>query len=277
MSSSTNDVYAILQTAVVLGVITLIFYAFLRPARPSATAAARQQQQTQQQGTRRQEKTGASIKTICTRSPPHLSVMSARITQAGGLNVLSDGMVAFRHNKVAAHESSLESTVQAKNRKERAKVLSNLLSGSDGAVSTPPVKGGAVVVAVPLADIACEKLRRVVYLLATYYSLLLIVTVDSSFKPKDMKSSLNRLRGNAEESSSYLAPDILPDHRVTASSSVTGRVAFVRQLQRIELVLDFDVEVKESLSRFGHRVIVYGVNYDKVTSESQSKLGNTLL
>ena len=162
------------------------------------------------------------------------------------------------------------------NRKERAKVLSNLLADSNGIISSPPVKGGSVVLAVPLPDIECEKLRRVVYLLATYYSLLLIVTVDSSFQPKDMKNVLSRLRGSAEDAT-YLAPEVLPDHRITASCSVTGRVAFVRQLQRIELVLDFDADVKENLSRFGYRVIIYGSSTDKKSSDSRSRLGVALL
>lgn len=42
-------------------------------------------------------------------------------------------------------------------------------------------------------------------------------------------------------------------------------------------MLDFDAEVKDSLSRFGHRVILYGANFDKTTSESQSQLGAALL
>lgn len=231
MSSSANSIQTIIQTAIVFGGITLLIYlAFLRSTRaqqPQGTRAGGQQQQqrtpqTVQRGTG-QEKDGASKKTVCSRVPPHLSEVSAKITQAGGTNVLSDGLIAFRHNKVASHESSLESSAQAKNRKDRARVLSNLLSGSDGAVSTPPAKGGAVVLAVPLSDIECEKLRRVVYLLANYYSLFLIVTVGSSFEPKDMKIILQRLRGPVDDDSGlHLAPEILPNHRVTASSSVTG-------------------------------------------------------
>lgn len=265
------------------GVITLfVYFALLRGRGGTPAAATRQRGGATPQGRPPQQqaagKSSAPIKSICTRVPPHLSEASSKITQAGGSNVLNDGMLAFRHSKVASHESSLSADQQMKNRKERAKVLSNLLADSNGVVSSPPVKGGAVVLAVPLEDIGCEKLRRVVYLLATYYSLLLIVTVDSSFQPKDMKNILSRLRGaDGDDNTTYLAPEILPDHRITASCSVTGRVAFVRQLQRIELVLDFDAEVKENLSRFGYRVILYGGAFEKGVSDSRSRLGVALL
>lgn len=261
------------------GVITLfVYFALLRGrggTAPAAGQGARQGRPTQQQ-VAAAAKSSAPLKSICTRVPPHLSEASSKITQAGGSNVLNDGMLAFRHSKAASHESSLSADLQMKNRKERAKVLSNLLADSNGVVSSPPVKGGTVVLAVPLEDIECEKLRRVVYLLATYYSLLLIVTVDSSFQPKNMKNILSRLRGG-DENATCLGPKILPDHRITASCSVTGRVAFVRQLQRIELVLDFNAEVKQNLSRFGYRVILYGSAFEKGVSDSRSQLGVALL
>ena len=282
MSTATNDFHAILQTAVMFGVITVILYLALLRGRGTTTTTASPDPvgtRRQAQGTLpSQDNPTIPKKSICTRMPPHLSNASSKIAHTGGSNVLSDGMVAFRHSKVASHESSLSADQQMKNRKERAKVLSNLLADSNGIVSSPPVKGGTVVLTVPLEDIECEKLRRVVYLLATYYSLLLIVTVDSSFQPKDIKNMVQRLRGSSEEdNTNHIAPDILPDHRITASCSVTGRVAFVRQLQRIELVLDFDAELKENLSRFGYRVILYGSTFEKGVSDSQSRLGVAVL
>ena len=280
-SSSSNEFQAILQTAIMFGVISIIVYfAVLRTTREAAAprasdgAVVSPQQQAQEQ-----EKPNAKPKILCSRVPPHLSESTAKITQTGGANILSDGMVAFRHIKAASHESSLSPEMQMTNRKERAKVLSNLLAESNGALSSPPAKGGSVVLTVPVDEIECEKSRRIVYLLATYYNLLLIVSVDSSFQPKDMKNLIQRLRGSEEgEPENYLSPEVLPDHRVTASCSVTGRVAFVRQLQRIELVLDFDAEVKDNLSRFGHRVILYGSNHEPgVSNTSRSRLGMALL
>jgi hypothetical protein len=56
--------------------------------------------------------------------------------------------------------------------------------------------------------------------------------------------------------------DVLPSHRIVAASTVAGRVAFVRQVQRVGLVVDFDPAVHEQLSRFGHKVMVY--DFDKL-------------
>lgn len=277
-ASSINDVNAIFQTAILFGVISfLVYFLLLRAPRNAPTGASDTAAGVAAPQGRQQEKPNAAIKELCSHTPPHLSECSSKITQTGGSNVLSDGVVAFRHSKAASHESSLSSETQMKNRKERAKVLSNLLAESSGTLLNPPAKGGSVVLAIPADDVECEKLRRIVYLLATYYNLLVVVTVDSSFQPKEMKDVLQRLRGSEKDEVNYLSPDILPGHRVTASCSVTGRVAFVRQLQRIDLVLDFDAEVKDSLSRFGHRVILYGSAYEQGISDCHSRLGVALL
>ena len=124
-------------------------------------------------------------------------------------------------------------------------------------------------------------------LLATYYNLLVLVAVPAAsegkeFTAEDRARAVQALRGgtsNDESShSQLLTPELLPLHRIVFTSTVTGRVAFVRQLQRIELVLDFDPEVKGLLSRFGHRVIVYGGDNDsRSNSSSVSKLGRALL
>jgi hypothetical protein len=269
MSSSIDDIGAMLQTAVFVGTITALLYFLVLRKRPNQLAPT-----AAQPAVRQAEKPASLPKSFCTRVPSHISEMSAKITHSGGSNVLSDGIVAFRHTKVASHEACLPPDLQMKNRKDRARILSNFLS--DTTVSSPPMKGGAVVVSVPVNELECLNLRRVLYLLATYYSLLVIVTVDPSFTPKDLKEILHKLRGSADEDS-YLAPEVLPDHRVTASSSVTGRVAFVRQLQRIELVLDYDEQVRDNLTRFGHRVILYGNTYDPGSSHSTSRLGTALL
>jgi len=49
---------------------------------------------------------------------------------------------------------------------------------------------------------------------------------------------------------------IIPRHRVVFSSSVAGRIAFVRQLCP-ELVIDFDISAKEQLKRFGFNILLY--------------------
>ena len=267
-SSTTNDFQAILQTAVLFGIVSIfVLWALLRSTRPGhrAPAANNRMGPTSQPADSVQ-------KSVCTRVPTHFfsdAGSGDKKAQAGGANVVLDGMLAFRYTKAAVYEASLSDEEQTKNRKDRVRVLSNLLM--DSAVSNPPVRGGSVVLAVPVQDVACPKLRRVVFLLASYYNLLLVVNVEAETKPDDLKYLRHRLRG-APEDANYLAPDVLPDHRILAAATATGRVALVRQLQRIDLVLDFESEVKDSLSRFGHRVILYGGE----SANGQSRLAAAL-
>ena len=273
----TDDLIGIVKTAVVFGAITVIIYLYLvrsKEANPTTIPALENPPsggRTEVEGL----KSKALQKSSPTRLPPHLSKPSSTITQFDGLNVLSDGIIAFRHTKGSTHEMALSAESQSKNRKDRARVLSSLLAVSNDSVSSPPSKGAILVLAIPVDDIECAKLRRVVYLLATYYNLLVIVSVCSSTKPVDLSSIRLRLRGTLRDHN-YIAPDVLPDHRISASSSTAGRVAFVRQLHRIELLIDFDEEVKGSLSRFGHRVILYGGTQKKNCSECSSRLGFAL-
>jgi hypothetical protein len=98
-----------------------------------------------------------------------------------------------------------------------------------------------------------------------------IIAVDAKTTEKDQVRLIAQLRGSGDG----LTAEVLPDHRIIFASTVAGRVAFVRQMQRIELVLDFDPEVKTLLSRFGHKVVVYGQNVG--WSASGSRLGEDLL
>merc|ERR1711862_262727 len=52
---------------------------------------------------------------------------------------------------------------------------------------------------------------------------------------------------------------LLPPHRVTLTSTVKGRIAFVRQLAGTQLVLDYDENVTNELTRFGFRVLTINV------------------
>jgi hypothetical protein len=261
----------------IIGLVSVAIYFFvirpLLPTRPRDAAQANRQPRPVQAQPKQVER--------CQRVPSHVSAHSARIAVRGGANLLSDGVVAFRHSKASCYEQSAcdNETVLA-NRKERARVLSRLLegertatSGGSSAATAPPSKGSVVVVSVPEDDVDCAKLRRVIYLLGTHYNLFVILAVHSSESSReDRKKLIQRLRG--ETSSSLLPVDVIPDHRIVAASTVTGRIAFCRQLQKTELVLDYDSEVKSMLGRFGHRVIVYGKNYE---NNQCSKLGSALL
>lgn len=224
----------------------------------------------------------------CQRVPPHVSPESAKIAVNGGSNILVDGIVAFRNSKAACEDEMLTKEQMSENRKDLARVLSRLLSGADGSgtsISAPPSKGSNVVVSFKLSDVGCEKLRRVLYLLATFYNLFAIVVVQNNeqFEWKEREDVIARLRGcdklssiDSTSSREPLSSNVLPSHRVVAATSVTGRVAFVRQLERIDLVLDFEDEVKDLLTRFGHKVYVYS-KVEMSCVSGVSTLGNALL
>lgn len=252
----------------------------------------------------------AASQSVSSVIPIHVSAASARIAISGGFNVLTgDGLVAFRHAKAFATEQSLSTDQQAANRKERARILSRLMNG-DGTLTTPPNKGTTMVISIPVNlsqetketnEDCATKLRRVLYLLGTYYNvfILLAVTPDTADalasltyqKEQELREKMiKRLRGDDEDGSIIndsesspdkqqiatrsLSADVIPDHRIILSTTVTGRVAFVRQLHRVELVLDFDPEVRNLLSRFGHKVIVYGQSTQQNGVSSKSEDGS---
>ena len=222
---------------------------------------------------------------ICRRVPSHVSLSSAKIAVNGGSNVLVDGIVAFRHTKAFFEEPSITEEQLRENRKDRAILFSKLLDDS----SSPPSKGSTVVVSFQLKDVGCSHLRRVLYLLGTSYSLFIIIVVieNSDFEGVERENVILRLRGESTQEThenddvigtkvEILDENVLPTHRIIASNSVAGRVAFVRQLQRIELMVDFELEVKQLLSRFGHRVIFYGKENNDLPTGC-SKLGGMLI
>ena len=184
-----------------------------------------------------------------TRTPPHMASASAA-KKVGALS--SEGMLHFRHCSAAGYESLTfsEETITA-NRKERARLLSRIL-GLDKSTPPPP-RGSTVVVSIPSKEIECSMLRRVLYLLSTYFNLVVILSV--SDKSAKVDSLLSQLRGT---NASDLPKEVLADHRIIVAQSLAGRIALVRQLGKVEFVLEFDEEVRSQLSRFGFRVLVYG-------------------
>jgi len=118
--------------------------------------------------------------------------------------------------------------------------------------------------------VECDKLRRILFLLATYYNLLVIInfppiTEEKENNDNDISAVIEKLRG--ERTMDLLPENVLPSHRILASQSVIGRIAVVRQLGKVEFVLDFDEEMKQALNRFGYRVCVYG----KVLQDSKKQ------
>ena len=209
-----------------------------------------------------------------TRCPPHMSPASSRYLDTGGISLLSDGLLPFRHSRAAAYEQALvktDSNTVAKNRKDRARVLARVLALDGAGMTSPPSRGATVVVSIPSTDVGCDKLRRALYLLSTHFNTMLILSnVTPDVTDSDVDEMVTKLRGS---DLTALPADVLPRHRIVAAQSITGRIAFVRQLGRVEFVLDFDEEMRSQLGRFGYRVLVYGND----SSNGGSSLGNALI
>jgi hypothetical protein len=107
-------------------------------------------------------------------------------------------------------------------------------------------------------------IAKVLSNLASNYTLLLIVQVDSDKKNISTTSftSTQQLEDDIVQkvrglvASSLLDEVKLPSHRILLSSSSTGRIALVRQLATVEIVVDFDPTVQDQLERFGYKVAV---------------------
>lgn len=188
----------------------------------------------------------------CQAKPSHV-VTSISATGLGGSNVIlsESGLVAFSHTQAA---SVVALDAAAAVRQERAKILSRLCAG--GGVSPPPSKGSTLVLSISQADMNhADTLRRVLYALGTFYNLVVIVAVgdgSSSKSEKDLKSSL--VEQLLQSTDTRLTEQVLPLHRVILASTVTGRVALVRQLNKVAMVVDWDPEVETQLKRFGYKV-----------------------
>jgi hypothetical protein len=272
-------------TYIGVGVITLVVYVlFLKPlfaGEPTgqqtqqtpqnrgANGAGRQARQQQRAAPNRQGSAApASGNRNDSDDVPTWSIAARKPSHATKTNaVLVDGMVSFRHSFAATYEASLgtlatESTAKddgtskpiavTANRKDRAKVLSRILTLDK---STPPPRGTTVVVSIPSEEVDCAKLRRVLYLLATYFNLVVVLSVGAETSEEDIQKVSKTLRGSDP---SALPLAVLPEHRVVAAQSRTGRIALVRQLGRVELVLDHDPQMEEELGRFGFKVFIYG-------------------
>lgn len=269
------------MTLVVFAVISLVVYTLvLKPIfasdqptpqhevvhRPAATTA-RPAPRVAYRVASRQESEEVSL--LMTRRPPHM--------QATGktLDILVEGLIPFRNIQASTYEASQhDPDMLAKNRKDRAKLLSKILA-LEKSPALPPPRGTTVVITIMDKDVACDKARRVIFLLATYFNLLLVILVPSTTTDVEVKGLISNLRG---ENMVDLPNQVLADHRIIAAESVSGRVALVRQLaRRVEFVLDFDPQMKAELNRFGFRVMLYG-NFDaaKQTNE-MSLLGSSLL
>ena len=217
-----------------------------------------------------------------TRKPPN------SIPTSGKSHLIHIGILPFKYTLAATYEmrapgSSSEdasgkgksSSVQLRNRKDRARMFTKLFDPNRSGESLPPPgRGSNIIVSVPVYEIHCPKLRRALFLLGTYFNLFLLISLideednessenkATSKNYKDDKLKMDELiikmRGGNNEVGVGLPEEIIPPHRIVGTRSISSKVAFVRQLPKLPaFVLDFEAEMSTQLSRFGFKVLTY--------------------
>jgi hypothetical protein len=198
----------------------------------------------------------------------------------GGHKTLVDGLVAFSHTQAAAAASSSSmttttmtmmntttSSTETLSRTERAKILSRLATAPGMTLTTPPGKGSTLVVSLPSFEDnnsssnnsnSNSQLPHILHVLGTYYTLIIVIGTSLTTNLSSIKEQETYRQRMQEKlfATGELTESILPKHRILMASTKTGRIALVRQLARVELVVDFEVDVQTELGRFGYKVAV---------------------
>ena len=249
------------------------------------------------------------------RHPPHLYNPSNKKLILHPSKVENGGIIPFKLTFASGYETRLSNNTNNKgvveehnenliitNRKQRARLFAKLFTISD----RPPNRGSNVVVIISYGSAGndvvakCDKLQKSLMLLGTYYNLFLLVDYSQHQQKKEeldrnvVKQFRNDLlnvtkEDDGGESSSLslpttttatatadkLNPQILPPHRIIFTTTPEGKIAFVRQLHEVKLVLlgsssnnkeeeeeedNNNNKVKVELERFGFRVVSYPEN-----------------
>ncbi len=166
------------------------------------------------------------------------------------------------------------SAQQLANRKDRAKLFTKLFastlslsssspsssSSTGDGLAPPPSRGSNIIVSIPCHDVAmklkCSKLRRVLFLLGTYYNLFVLLSIDDDSgttisnavkddcndncdddvtmndyakDKKRLDDLIIQLRGceTNGDGDDFLSEQILPSHRILTTSSVSSRVVSI--------------------------------------------------
>jgi len=265
---SDQEVEAFLTTVIFVGILTIFLFTIFQRSRktnvndgtsnvnnirntgdPAAIHMQRQQalfrhaeQEQQMQFQRRHNNAGREEDDLGTIPVP---------PPDSKFKLLIDGVLPFRHGD--AKDFNLEA--KQKNSKQDVIVASlghNQLTRGCNVVLT--IKGSELVkkevnsTETPISN-QLESICNALTILGSEYNLFLILDFDNE--------SVDICHMNQVKDIISVPPHVLPKHRIVAAQSVTGRVAFVRQL-RPELVVDHDIEVQKQLTRFGFKVHIYG-------------------
>jgi hypothetical protein len=262
---SEEDADALLFTGLAVLVVVIVSYYFLWKPEVQRPAQVRAPPQPPQYPHMVRDEPDGEIGVMMassTRRPPH---MKDHLRSS----CLLDGLVPFGATCACEYNFTGEEDKDQLRRDRafvwaRIKTLARIQTLSTFApFVSPTCRGNTIIVCIPEADVHCPKLARVLVLLGIWYNLFVVVG-EATSQTYEME---------------HVPSQILPRHRIMAAKSVMGRIAVVRQLQRVEFVLDYNVTVQEELGRFGFRVILY--NKPKKTNNGTcidtSLLGQMLL
>ena len=241
--------------------------------------------------------------TALPRLPVHVSPHVVRTTHGPhhhNNNVLqqlvqqSDGCVAFVHTKAAtastSHDAAIDPTITL--------LFRRLLSSSSSTTTAalPPQRGSTVILAIPVTDVdgGCPKLvPDVLMRLGMYYNtfvMLVLPADDDGTTTTTSQQQQQRLDAIATLRRNLLSPEVIPTHRILASTTVEGRIAFIRQQVSPTAtasrsttttwpywIVDFDPRVSTILARFGYEAVVIYNNNNDTNVDGCSGLGRMIL
>jgi len=127
----------------------------------------------------------------------------------------------------------------------------------------------------------------ILYRLSTYYSVLLMVQVPGGDSSSSSSSIIIKSNKSCDQSNQQivnvlrvtnnglLTEQILPSHRIMVCQSTTGRVALVRQLRQVGLVIDYDPSVRTELKRFGYSVSIVTPTEWTLTASSLTPMSSS--
>ncbi len=192
-----------------------------------------------------------------TKKPPHF--VAATGTGMQPMRPSHDGVLPFKFIKASTFEQSKNDSSQSlQNRKDRARVFAKLFATSK---IDPPAKGKNVVLSIAASECDNEKIHRVLFLLASYYNLFVMVSIDGEEHLADYGKDKERTDGIISKlfSSDILPKEVLPSHRIVVTRSLSSRIAFVRSFPKSpDLVVgnDGEEEFSTQLTKFGYTVIL---------------------
>lgn len=255
---SDEEIEHIIST--IFSCLLIFILSYLILIRPWWSQKLEQQQQQQRQQQREQH-------------PQHTGELQHEFVPTPVASRLIDGVQSYSfmlRSRQQRAATTTATTTTATNMESIAhfkvgKQLMQTLASVSQIPSLSVKRGSIVVVTVKSCDIRNEnqQLSRNNSALFLYYlGLITNLFVCISFedttagKQEDLLQELDTLKDTLYRMG--LDTYTVPPHRIVAASSSVGRIAFVRQI-RPEFFIDFDVDVKEQLQRFGFNVILYGV------------------